>query len=145
MHIRVLPTQVPVVWEAVKYAVVQLHEIPNEQLNSYCIWLLHELLTEKAQCWITLNDERMLLNISVTRIVDQEWTKERELHVHCMYAFQGLTDTTMAALIQRYMDFAKVEGCKRVISATRHPRVMALMEAQGLSPYYRTYVKEVEG
>lgn len=143
MHIKVMPSQIPIVWEAVKYAIVQLNEIPNEQLSAYFVWLLQDLLSEKAQCWVTRNEERILLNISVTRIVEQTWTKERELHVHCMYAFQGLTGTTVATLLQMYVDFAKARGCARVIGASRHPRACAVMEEQGLALYYRTYVKEV--
>lgn len=143
MHIKVMPSQIPQVWEAVKYAIAQMNEIPNEQMSAYYVWLLQDLLSEKAQCWITLNEERVLLNVSVTRIVKQGWTNENELHVHCMYAFQGLTDTTVATLLQMYVDFASVMGCKRVIGASRHPRACAVMEQQGLTPYYRTYVKEV--
>lgn len=143
MHIKVMPSQIPQVWEAVKYAIVQMNEVPNEQLSAYFVWLLQDLLSEKAQCWITLNEERVLLNVSVTRTIEQGWTKERELHVHCMFAFQGLTETTVATLLQMYVDFAKTMGCTRIIGASRHPRGCAVMEQQGLTPYYRTYVKEV--
>jgi hypothetical protein len=145
MHIRVLPSQIPQVWEAVKYAVVQLDEVPQEQHNAYFVWLLQDLLSEKAQCWVTLNEDRVLLNVSLTRLVEHAWTQERELHVSCMYAFQGLTDETVTALLQMYMDCAKTMGCVRVVGTSRHPRAYAVMERQGLVPYARTYVKHVEG
>ena len=145
MHIKVPPSQIPLVWETVKYAIAQLGEVPDAQLPAYYVWLLQELLSEHAQCWVTLNEDRVLLNVSITRIVEQTWTKERELHIHCMYAFQGITDTTATALLALYVDCARSMGCTRVVAASRHPRAFAVMEQQGLTPYYRTYVKDVEG
>lgn len=143
MHIKVMPSQIPQVWEAVKFAIAQLNEVPDDQRPAYYVWILQELLSEHAQCWVTLNDDRILLNISITRIVENLWTKERELHIHCMYAFQGITDTTASALLHLYTDCARSMGCVRVVGASRHPRACAVMEQQGLTPYYRTYVKEV--
>jgi len=145
MHIRVLPPNIPKVWEAVKYAVVQLDEIPNEQLPDYFVWLLQQLLSEKAQCWITLNEDRVLLNVSITRITTHPFTKEKVLHIQCLYAFQGLTDTTVAEALSLYKEFAKSVGCRTVTGASRHPRACTLMEKHHFQPEYKTYTLAAEG
>lgn len=145
MHIRVLPSQIPQVWEAVKYAVVQLNEVPPEELDEYLVWMLQQLLSEKAQCWVTLNDDRILLNVSITRIVTNTFTKEPALHLQCLYAFQGLTDSTVEEALMLYRQFAKKTGCTQVTGASRHPRACALMEQHGFKPEYKTYTLAVEG
>jgi len=145
MHIRVLPPQIPTVWEAVKYAVVQLDEVPPEQLNDYLLWMLQQLLSEKAQCWVTLNEDRVLLNVSLTRIVENPFTKNPELHLQCLYAFQGLTEHTITEALTLYRQFAKKAGCVTVTGSSRHPRACALLEQYGFQPGYKTYTLAVEG
>ncbi len=143
MHIRVMPSQIPQVWEAVKFAIVQLDEIPNEQMQDYCVWMLHQLLSEKAQCWVTLNEDRILLNVSITRIVVNQFTNELELHLQCLYAFQGLTDSTVEEALTLYRMFAKKVGCKRVTGASKHPRARAVMEQHGFQKQYHTYTLDI--
>jgi len=140
-----MPSQIPMVWEPVKYAVYQLNEIPNEQMSDYCVWLLHQLLSEKAQCWVTLNEDRVLLNVSITRITANPFTKQKELHLQCLYAFQGLTDTTVQEALSLYRAFAGQNGCVVVTGASRHPRARALMEKHGFQPQYHTYTLDIGG
>lgn len=144
MHIKVLPSQIPQVWEAVKYAIVQLNEVPQEHMKAYLLWMLHQLLSEKAQCWVTLNEQRILLNVSITRIATNPFTKEPELHLQCLYAFQGLTDHIVTEALALYRQFAKSVGCARITGASRHPRACAIMEQYGFQPNYRTYTFSVE-
>jgi len=145
MHIKVMPSQIPQVWEAVKFAIVQLDEIPNEQMPDYCVWLLHQLLAEKAQCWVTMNEDRILLNVSITCIVPNAFTKEPELHLQCLYAFQGLTEQTVREAIVLYQQFAKKAGCVRITGASKHPRACVIMEQHGFQPSYKTYTLAVGG
>jgi len=145
MHIKVMPSQIPRVWEAVKFAVVQLDEIPNEQMQQYCVWMLHQLLSEKAQCWVTLNDDRMLLNVSITRIADNAFTGQRELHLQCLYAFQGLTDQTITEALTLYRAFARKSGCVVIAGSSRHHRARELMERHGFQKQYHTYTLDIGG
>lgn len=145
MHIKVTPQQIPQVWEAVKYAITQLNEVPNEQLPDYLRWMLHQLLSEKAQCWVTLNEQRILLNVSITRITVNAFTQERELHLQCLYAFQGLTDHIVLEALTLYRQYANKTGCVRVTGASRHPRACAIMEQHGFQPEYKTYTLALEG
>jgi hypothetical protein len=140
-----MPSQIPKVWEAVKYAVHQLDEIPAEQMPAYRVWLLHQLLSEKAQCWVTLNEDRVLLNVSLTRISTNTSTGRRELHLQCLYAFQGLTDQTVTEALALYRAFAKQSGCAIITGASRHSRACALMEQHGFQPQYRTYTLGIGG
>lgn len=145
MHIKVTPQQVPKVWETVKYAITQLDEVPNERLSAYLLWMLHQLLSEKAQCWVTLNEQRILLNVSITRIVTNPFTHERELHLQCLYAFQGLTEHIVLEALALYRQYAKRTACVRVTGASRHPRACAIMEQHGFQPEYKTYTLALEG
>lgn len=145
MHIRVLPTQIPLVWEHVKWAVAQINEIPSENLREGLVRLLYGLLSEKAQCWVTLNEERVILNVSVTQIGDNTITGERELRWLFFYAYQGTTEHIGQNIIAAFRTFARDSGCTRITGASRNPRACALMEQHGFVPEYRTFALPVEG
>lgn len=145
MHIRVMPAQIPLVWEHIKYGVSQIGQVANESLSRYCIKLLCDLLSEKAQCWVQLNDERLLLNITVTKIVQDRDTNERELNVEGLYAYQGTTPTGMAIHRNHYQEFAKLAGCSRITVTSRVPRAWEILEQNGFKLQCRTYAFPVEG
>ena len=139
MLIKVLPTQIPLVWEHIKYAIVQVNEIPPEHLTEALITVLHDLLSDKAQCWVTLNEDRVILNVSVTRVEYNNLSGEHCFHWLFLYAYQGMTDQTCKALVAAFRQHAKQLGCTRVTGASRNPRACALMEQHGFTPEYRTY------
>jgi hypothetical protein len=145
MLIKVLPNQIPLVWEHVKFAVTQINEIAPENLTAALTRLLHDLLNEKAQCWVTLNQDRVLLNISITRVGDNSITGERELNCLFLYAYQGMTDSACKGIIAAFREFARITGCTRITGASRHPRLCELLEQHGLIPEYRTFTLTVEG
>lgn len=144
MHIKVMPSQIPQVWEHIKFGIAQIGEIPQEYLSAYCLKLLCDLLSEKAQCWVSLNEDRVLLNISVTKLSQNTTTDEKELYIEGFYAFQGTTPTTMEKLFALYQGFAKQAGCVRVVSNTKVPRACEILERHGFQPGRRTYTRTVE-
>lgn len=145
MLIKILPTQIPLVWEHVKYAVAQINEIPPTHLSEALTRILYDLLSGKAQCWVTLNEDRVILNVSVTRIGVNTVTGERELHWLFFYAYQGTTEHIRKELVRVFRECAREEGCVRVTGASRNPRACELLEQGGFTPEYRTFALTVEG
>ena len=144
MHIKVLPTQIPLVWEHIKFAIAQIGEIPSECMETYYIHLLHQLLSGRYQCWVKLNTDRILLNISVTRIVEDLRQGTRELYIEGFYAFQGTTTTSMAELISLYKQFAKQAGCTEETADSSVTRAKEILEQHGFIPQRQKYALRVE-
>ncbi len=145
MHIKVLPTQIPLVWEHIKFGISQIGEIPNECMGTYYVHLLHQLLSGRYQCWVLLNPDRVLLNVSITRIIDDPRQGERELYIEGFYAFQGTTVTSMTELISLYTQFAKQAGCAKLTADSRVPRAREILEQHGFVPQRQKYALRVEG
>ena len=145
MLIKVLPTQIPLVWEHIKYAIVQVNEIPPEHLTTSLITVLHDLLSGKAQCWITMNEAHVILNVSVTRVEYNNLSGEHSLHWLFLYAYQGMTDHICRTIITAFQQHAKHLRCTRVTGVSRNPRACTLMEQHGFTPEYRTFFIPVEG
>ena len=144
MHIKLLPSQIPMVWEHIKFGIAQIGEVPNEYMNTYCVHLLHRLLSGSYQCWVLLNADRVLLNISVTKITEDPFQGARELWIEGFYAFQGTTVTSMTELFSLYRAFAKKMGCARVAASSRVPRAKEILEQHGFVAQRQVYTLSVE-
>lgn len=144
MHIKLLPSQIPLVWEHIKFGIAQIGEVPNEEMSRFSVNLLCQLLSEKAQCWVTFNEERIILNISVTRIDQLIWTGEKELYLEGFYAFSGTTPTSLNDIVRSWQDFAKSAGCVRVTASSRVPRACTLLEEHGFKLRRRSYALALE-
>jgi len=61
MLLRVLPSQIPTVWDSVKYTIMKVAEVKEKDYQTVFNYVLRELLNEKIQCWVRLNNEEGLL------------------------------------------------------------------------------------
>ena len=137
--IRATPTQIPMLWEAIKYAVANADELGTDAIGPYCQWLLQALLSERAQCWVSLNEERLLLSLMVTMIFRNQFTGEKELTAHGLYAFQGFTENTMDQGFALLRDFASASGCAVITCVSRHARMWEIFQTHGWTEQHRTF------
>lgn len=144
MHIKVLPLQIPLVWEHIKYGIVQTGETPPEHLPRQYVQLLCDLLSEKAQCWVRLNENRIILNISITKILQNPTTDHRELYIDGFYAYQGTTFTGMEELFVLLKDFARQAECSRITTSTGVTRAQDILLQHGFQEDRISYKVELE-
>ncbi|MCC7570634.1 hypothetical protein KO465_04760 [Candidatus Micrarchaeota archaeon] len=136
---RVLCMQVPVFWEAIKYCCVQADEVPEDARQHYFMSLLQDLLSDKAQCFIVLDHERVLRAMAITRIISDKTSGQKELEIQCLYSMMHIPDEDL----QRYWgfigEFGRKESCKAVVFNTRNERIMDIAEMLGCQERLRRY------
>jgi len=109
-----MASQVPAFWETIKFGCKNADVVQPKNYQVYFNELLHALLSDKAQCFVRLNEERKLLAILVTRIVGHKVTGEKSLCLQSGYSFEAVPqtsitfDTSNSALADRALDV----GCK---------------------------------
>ena len=137
--IQVLPTQIPAIWEQIKFSAIKADEINMKDLQPYLNNLLHELLNGKAQCFIRLDDNRNLLALLVTNLSYDKITSETFLYLKCIYSFQLADDETWARDMRFVVRFAKKEGCSYISFDSRHQRIYEINERLGFKEVSRKY------
>ena len=70
MIIKIVSKQIPYFWNAIKYTVKEAGEVNEKDFQPYCNELLQALLSDKAQCFVRLDDKRILEAVLITRIME---------------------------------------------------------------------------
>ena len=145
MIIRILPTQIPQLWEQIKFACVQADEVNKEDMPSYFNELLHALLSDKAQCFIRLNDDRTLLGLIITRILVDKITGRKSLFIQALYSWKNVEDKEWQDDFSFIREFAKHEQCERISFESRNNRVWKIAEFLGFKENLRKFTLNMEG
>jgi len=143
MIIKILASQVPTFWEAVKFAAIQADEVDEKNRQAYLNDLLHALLSDKAQCFVELDDSRMLSALIVTRMSADKVTEQKYMNVQTLYAWKVMKNETWQAGMDVIEQFAKKEGCKYISFMSRNPAVWRRVAIMGFTERTRIYSKEV--
>jgi len=139
MPVRILPVQIPKLWEVIKFACVQADEINREDMPSYFNKLLHALLSDKAQCFLSLNDDRTVRVVLITQITIDKTTNEKYLFLQCLYSFQKVQDEVWGKDWHFIMDFAKKEQCSYISFNSRNERIWEITKLLGFKEKYRRF------
>ena len=139
MRYLLLPSQVPMFWEAIKKCVVDAGEIEEKERPAYFTDLLHALLSSKAQCFIRLSDERILEAIAITRLKSDKYKEQSSLYVEALYSWKSQGDSTWKEDMSFIHKFARLQKCSFISCQSRNPAVWRLYEIIGLKETYRTF------
>ena len=140
MIIKILSKQVPIFWEAIKSASVQADEVDRKNYQAYLNELLHALLSDKAQCFIRLSEERILLFILITRFQIDKVTGNKNLFVQSLYSWKKIDEETLQDAGNLVKNFAKREGCSHLFFESRHERVWQFAESLGFRECLRRFI-----
>ena len=88
-RIKLLATQIPTYWELIKHIVCKVDEISEKDLQPYLNELLHALLNSKAQCFINLDDKKIVIGVLITRLMIDKITGEKYLFIQNAYSFKA--------------------------------------------------------
>lgn len=145
MIIRVLPIQVPQLWEVIKFAVTRADEVESKDLQPYFNELLHALLSDKAQCFVRLDDDRKIILLVITRILVDKITGKRSLFIQGLYSWKSVEDKEWQNDYSFIKEFGKHEQCKRISFESRNPRIWQLAEILGFRENLRKFTLNMEG
>jgi len=142
---RLLPMQIPLFWDAIKYACIKADMIKTDEYSGYFNELLQALLSDKAQCFVVLDESKILHTIAITRLIVNRTQLTKELDIQCMYSMTAMKDAEISNYFSVISDFAKQEDCKRVTFNGNNWRIWQIAEILGCVERYRSFIFEIGG
>ena len=144
MVIKLQAAQIPMFWEAIKFAVVQADEVEKDDVPAYLIILLNDLLSDKGQCFVRLDSDRKLLGILVTKITADKFSGAKTLLLQALYSWKAVEGKEWEHDYPIVKEFAKHLKCKYITFESRYPRVWQLGKSVGFEEGLRSYTYKME-
>lgn len=145
MVIRLQPDQIPRFWEAIKFSFVKTGDYQKENFPVYFRKLLIDLLSSKAQCFVTLTEERKLTCILLTHIIVDTISGDKTLFIDSLYSFKFADADEWLARFEFVKKSAKEEGCKTITTQSNVPRVLELAKLSGFEERFIGLVLRFDG
>lgn len=145
MIVKVLAQQIPAFWEAIKFCTTKVDEIDEKELPDYLNNLLRALLNDKAQCFVRLDENRILIGLMITEIVIDKITQKVNLNIQCLYSYQKVSDSDWKIEYEFIKNFAEKTKCDSVIFRTRNERVMRIGQLVGFEEKCRIFEMKLGG
>lgn len=140
--LRVQPMRIPQLWDAIKFVAINADGVPEKERKSYLSNLLIGLLNGKIQCFVRMDDNRMLMAMALTKIIaESDGTKS--LFIISLYSFQKVADEQWISDMAMLEDFGRQSGCKRVLTNSVGERAFYLDQTVGFTELYRCFAKEL--
>lgn len=143
MIIKLLPNQVPFFWDAIKLATTQADEVDSKNIQPYLNELLQSLLSEKAQCFVSLDDKRVLTGLLITRVCIDKITGDKFLLIQSVYTWKLLTDQVWKDAYDLFRLFAIKEGCKYFSYSSSNPAIWDRASKLGFKEKTRTFILDI--
>jgi hypothetical protein len=144
MIIRLLATQIPKFWDVIKFVIVKIYTIAEEDITVVLNKALAELLADNYQCFLKLNDDGSSVEaVVITHILLDKFTGQKSLSLECLYSFKLQSEWT--TFFNFVKDYGRSQGCVDktgnviVYGYSGNPRAQDLMDQLGFKELLRTY------
>jgi len=145
MLIKLIPKQIPVFWDTIKYGCRSANTVHQEHYQPYFNELLHALLSDKAQCFVRLDENRVIIAILVTRFIGNKITGEKDFHLQSAYSFKTEPKDVWAKDFKVLVDVALKANCANITFETSNPKLAALGTTFGFREVSRLYTYKIGG
>lgn len=145
MIVRILPVQIPVFWESIKFCATQADEVDQKYRQGYLNGLLHSLLSDKSQCFIRMDESRVLKALAITSMEMNRFPGEKSLIIQVLYSLERVSDELWTRDYDFIRKFAERQQCNSMVFDTRHEQVMELGKLLGFCEYQRSFKCDVGG
>jgi hypothetical protein len=139
MIIKILPIQIPQFWEAVKFTVRAVELISPGDLQAVYVELLHALLNDKAQCFVSLDNKRVLKGLILTRISVDKVSGVKFIQLESLFAWDQITDEDYKEAYALVMLFAQKNNCKYITGKSNNPRVLEIAYRLGFREKHKVF------
>ena len=143
LTIKLPVNQIPALWSSIKFASTRVDAVEVEDKQKYLNKLLVDLLSDKAQCFIRIDDDRQLIALAITHIAVDDVTDDKILFVRCLYSFRPVSAEQWRSELPLVTNFAKISGCKKIAFKSGSRRVHELATTHGFNEDHRYFVLEV--
>lgn len=134
MTIRLLPSDIPRVWEVIKFATARADGL-KEGVEIYYNKLLQDLLNDNAQCFVRIGDDRNIETIAVTRVMVDMNTGDKFLHVQSLYSWNIRAIEEWKKDFSIIKDYAKQAGCRYIDASVPNKRMREILPILGMNEY----------
>ena len=139
MIIKLTPAQIPEYWELIKFTYVKGDLISDDHRQSAFNEILHALLSENAQCFLRIADDRQMKALMITRILIAKGTEDKFLFIQCIFSFRTISGTEWQTDWKFIQDFAKQEGCKYIDAESSNEQIFEILTQLNAKEIYRTF------
>lgn len=139
MFIRLLSRDIPRYWELIKLAMKQVDEVDAKQFPAYARELLVALMSDKAQAWLRVSEEREVILVCLTRILHNTQFDEDYLYVQAVYSWKREPDEIWQRDLDVLKEFARREGCTYLGHMSRNPRIWEVVKNIGFQESTRIF------
>jgi len=134
-----LPIQIHMFWDAIKYAYAQSSGVPEKLLSVAFHSLLVDLLCGVAACAVVLTKERRVESVVVVHVIEEVLTKDKTLFIDALYSFLPASQDDWLKKGARLIEFAQLQECKRIKGNTGNKKLHEIIQAFGVTEVYRCY------
>ena len=131
MTLKLLSTNVVKFWDLIKYALNQVERIGDTESLGVYNRLFAQLLSDKAQCFISYAESGEVQAVCITELRFDEVMARKSLHLRCLYAFKPASNEEWAEKFQLIKEFAKAEKCDLISFETSNPRIRSISKEIG--------------
>ena len=131
MTLKLLSTNVVKFWDLIKYALNQVERIGDTESLGVYNRLFAQLLSDKAQCFISYAESGEVQALCITELRFDEVMARKSLHLRCLYAFKSASNEEWAEKFQLIKEFAKAEKCDLISFETSNPRIRSISKEIG--------------
>lgn len=139
MLVKLIAPQIPVFWETIKFGCQKSDIVHPKNYQAYFNELLHALLSDKAQCFVRLDEKRTIIGVQITRIKGNKITGEKTLFSQSVYSFQSEGQKVWAEDFKSLIDIAKARDCKSITFETSNEKLISIVRRIGCKEITRTY------
>lgn len=139
MIIKLISTQIPIFWEVIKRTVIEVDSVKEKDIPDYLLELLTSLLSDKAQCFVRFDEDRILTALLITRIMENKFNKRKYIFVQCLYSFKVVSDDIWESDWKFVSEYAISEGCDYISYDSGNKKIWELTEKLGFREVFRTY------
>ena len=141
MLIKVRATQIPLVWDVIKFVADKTNEVEGDKRSFYNQTLL-ELLNDHAQCFVRLMPDRGIQKLLVTKVLVNPLLGTKQLLIKFLYSFVANPEAWQEDL-EFLRGFAKQMECKVITFETKNLRAKKLAERVGFQEAFQTMSLEL--
>jgi hypothetical protein len=141
---RLLPLQVPLFWEAIKFAVSRTEALGVEDKPEVYTDLLHSLLNGTSQCIVILDSSKTLVGIVITSVMANKLTLKKELLIRSLYSMQQFSDDERLYGMDLARKLALKEGCSSIGFTTGNERLWHWADVLKIKEQHRYFSVEVK-
>lgn len=142
MIIKLVEKNIVDLWDSIKFACDKADCLgPNKQ--AYFNSLLNDLLSNKAQCFVRVNSDKIIETIIISRIMIDKLYEERFLHIHCVYSWTIKSPDKWKEDFDFIKRFAVREKCSYISTTSTKERAQELAEMLGMRDSIRTFILRI--